>query len=199
MVTSPAYPSFLYAAILTVSYWCWILFEIYLILRDRGAAKSDSQDRGTRSWNIISIAIGIVLGIFSVPYLVPQLAIRDNITAFFTFGITLVWAGILFRFWAVRTLGKFFRTKVIIQEEHMLVSTGPYRYLRHPSYTGILITLLGFGFGVGNWLSLIVLLVAGFVAFERRISVEDAALAERFGKEYEEYRKRRKALIPFIW
>lgn len=168
-------------------------------MRDRGSLKIDSQDRGTRKINIISLIIGIVLGIFVVPYLLPQFAIRTNVTVFFIIGVALIWAGILLRLWAVRTLGKFFHTKVVIQENHALITSGPYRHLRNPSYTGMLITLLGFGIGIGNWLSIIVLLAAGFTALVRRIAIEDRVLSGQFGKEYEKYRKRTWALIPFIW
>jgi protein-S-isoprenylcysteine O-methyltransferase Ste14 len=62
-----------------------------------------------------------------------------------------------------------------------------------------MVTLLGFGIGVGNWLSLVLLLATGFISFVRRIAIEDCALSERFGKHYEEYRERTWALVPFIW
>jgi protein-S-isoprenylcysteine O-methyltransferase Ste14 len=80
-----------------------------------------------------------------------------------------------------------------------LITGGPYTYLRNPSYTGALITLVGFGFGAGNWLSIIILLAAGLAVYTRRIAVEEQALREQFGKTYEDYRKRTWALIPFIW
>jgi protein-S-isoprenylcysteine O-methyltransferase len=131
-----------------------------------------------------------VLGIFAVPNIVPRFVIPGNVAGLFTLGMALVWAGILFRFWAVRKLGKFFRSKVVIQDRHTLISHGPYKYLRNPSYTGVLLTLVGFGIGIGNWLSMIVLFTTGLLSFVRRIAVEDRALTERFGKEYEEYRKK---------
>jgi protein-S-isoprenylcysteine O-methyltransferase len=79
------------------------------------------------------------------------------------------------------------------------VTSGPYKYLRNPAYTGALITLVGFGFGAGNWISVIFLLIIGLAAYAWRIAVEDKALRERFGEEYEDYKKRTWALIPFIW
>ena len=199
MVTSFIYESLMYTIIITVSYWCWLGFEIWLIVRDRSSVKDDSKDRGSRTVNIVSLFLGIVFGIFIIPYLAQQFGFRSNGAALFIFGIALIWAGMLFRLWAIRTLGKFFRTKVVIQEGHTLITSGPYKYLRNPSYTGMLITLLGFGIGIGNWLSIIVLLAAGLVSLVRRIVIEDRALDGQFGKEYEEYKKRTWALIPFIW
>ena len=199
MVRMDTSSSVVFTAIISASYWCWIAFEVWLVARERGTARNDSQDKGTRNSIIVWWSIGIVIGIFAVPNLLAQLVIRSNAFVLFVLGITLIWAGILLRFWAVQKLGKFFRSKVVIQEEHTLIKNGPYRYLRNPSYTGILITLLGFGIAIGNWLSLVVLLAAGFVSFVRRIAIEDRALAERFGETYEEYRKRTWALVPLIW
>ena len=199
MVRTDTLSSLLYSVIITVSYWCWIAFEVWLVARERGKAKNNSQDQGSRNSIIVWWSIGIVVGIFAVPNLLAQFIIRSNAKMLFLLGIVLIWAGILFRFWAVQKLGMFFRSKVEIQEEHRLVTSGPYRYLRNPSYTGTLITLLGFGIAVGNWLSLFVLLAAGFISFVRRIAIEDRALAERFGEAYEEYKKRTWALVPLIW
>ena len=199
MVRTDTLSSLLYSVIITVSYWCWIAFEVWLVARERGKAKNNSQDQGSRNSIIVWWSIGIVVGIFAVPNLLAQFIIRSNAKMLFLLGIVLIWAGILFRFWAVQKLGMFFRSKVEIQEEHRLVTNGPYRYLRNPSYTGTLITLLGFGIAVGNWLSLFVLLAAGFISFVRRIAIEDRALAERFGEAYEEYKKRTWALVPLIW
>ena len=199
MVRLDTSSSVIYIVIITVSYWCWIAFEIWLVAREHGTAEDDSQDQGSRKTIIFWWSVGIVLGIFMVPNLLPQFALRGNVVILFIVGVTLIWAGILFRFWSVQKLGRFFRSKVVIQQEHELIKTGPYKYIRNPSYTGTLVTVLGFGIGIGNWLSIIVLLATGFISFVRRIAIEDRALTERFGKHYEEYRKRTWALLPFIW
>ena len=134
-----------------------------------------------------------------MPVLLPACAFRTGVKLLFTTGIALVWLGILLRLWAIETPGRFFRTKVVIQSGHELITRGPYRHLRNPSYTGMLVTLLGFGLSVCNWLSVLSLLATGVASFVRRIAVEDRALAERFGKEYQEYRASTWAVIPFLW
>jgi len=194
------YPLPLYILIFTVSFWGWIIFELWVFFRDRKIEKSDlrSQDRGSRLWGIIVFVFGIGLAI-NLPGIAPRLNIQNYFIIFFFLGIAFIWAGMAFRYWAIQTLGQFFRTRVIIQEEHQLVTAGPYSYLRHPSYTGALITLIGFGLGIGNWLSVIILLAAGLLAYARRIVVEEQALRARFGKIYEDYSKRTWALIPLIW
>lgn len=191
--------SLIYNLIITAFYWSWVAFEIWLISRDRGTVKNDSEDRGTRNTIIFWWSLGIVLGIFAIPNLVPALTIPGNANILFATGIFLISAGILLRFWSVRKLGNFFRSKIVIQEQHKLITTGPYKYLRNPSYTGVLITFIGFGIGIGNWLSLICLFISGLISFVRRISFENQALSKKFGNEYREYQKKTWSLIPFIW
>jgi protein-S-isoprenylcysteine O-methyltransferase Ste14 len=196
MVTSLVYPSISYTVVLSVSYWSWIAIEIWLIARERGDANAVSQDHGSRNVLIVSLSIGIVLGIFTFPHVLPQFTIHSKAVAI---GVALIWAGITFRLWAIQTLGSFFNTRVVVRQEQRLITSGPYSYLRNPSYTGILITVLGFGVAIGNWMSVITLMIFGTVPFMRRIAVEDRALAGRFGHAYDEYRRKTWSLIPFIW
>lgn len=196
MITSLAYPSLSYAIVLSASYWLWIAMEIWLIARERRDANAVSQDRGSRSLLILSLSIAVVLGIFAVPVLLPQFTVATKAVAI---GIALIWAGIAFRLWAIRTLGKFFNTRVVVTQDQRLIATGPYKYLRNPSYTGVVMIFLGFGVAIGNWVSLITLLAFGCLPFVLRIAVEDRALAARFGQEYEAYRRNTWSLIPFVW
>lgn len=189
----------IYTLIITACYWGWVAFEIWLISRDHVITKNDSEDRGSRNSIIFWWSFGIVLGIFAIPNLLPGLIIHGNSTLIFSTGIILILAGIILRFRSVRKLGRFFHSKIVIQEKHELIKDGPYKYLRNPSYTGTLISFIGFGIGIGNWLSLIILFFSGLVSFARRILFENQALSKKFGNEYEEYTKKTWALIPFIW
>ncbi len=191
--------SLTYTLIITAFYWCWIAFEIWLVARDRGTPINDSEDRGSRNNIILWWSVGIVLGIFAIPNILPTLTIPGNPNILFATGIFFISAGILLRFWSVRKLGKLFRSKIVIQENHKLIATGPYKYLRNPSYTGVVLVFIGFGIGIGNWFSLISLFIIGLISFARRISFENQALSKKFGYEYEEYQKKTWSLIPFIW
>jgi protein-S-isoprenylcysteine O-methyltransferase Ste14 len=113
--------------------------------------------------------------------------------------LVLIWLGLALRLWAILTLGAFFRVTVHLQDGHRMITTGPYRIVRNPAYLGSLLTLVGVGLGLGNWFSVLALFVAGLIAFGWRIQVEDGALTARFGEEHRAYRKRKAALIPFIW
>jgi len=196
MVTSLAYPSLFYTVVLSTSYWLWIAFEIWLVVRERGNANAVSQDRGSRNLLIVCWSIGVVLGIFTIPYVLPQFTMHTRAVAA---GIALVWAGIALRIWAIQTLGNFFTTHVIVRQGQRLITSGPYQYLRNPGYAGTLMAFLGFGVAIGNWISLITLLAFGWVPHIVRTAVEERALAAQFGQEYAEYRQRTWSLIPFIW
>ena len=127
-----------------------------------------------------------------------QFAIGGNPVVLFALGIALMWVGMAFRWYSIRVLGRFFTAVVAIQPEHQIVETGPYRLLRHPSYSGALVTFLGFGLALGNWLSLLVIAIFTAIGYGYRISVEEKALLAGLGDAYRSYMKRTKRIIPFV-
>jgi protein-S-isoprenylcysteine O-methyltransferase Ste14 len=178
--------------------WIWALSEIigsYIIprLRQKGEVKARS-DRGSR----IVIWVGIFVAIFLSDYFATH-----NITPipdiFFYVGIVLMLSGIVFRQWAIWVLGRFFSTRVRIVSDHRIVMEGPYRFLRHPSYTGMLMILLGLGLGSRTWLGTIIILALFSLVIGYRINVEENALRSEFGEQYLEYAKKTKRLIPFLF
>ena len=102
------------------------------------------------------------------------------------------------RLYAIGVLGASFTTAVAVAPEQTVIETGPYRLIRHPSYTGFLITLLGLGLSSTNWLSLLVLMGCALIGLSYRIHVEEHVLQEQLGQRYQEYMRRTKRLIPFV-
>jgi protein-S-isoprenylcysteine O-methyltransferase len=125
-----------------VSYAAWVIMELWLLLRDARAAQGKAKDRGSRFVLSVLIPVGLV-GAFTAPHIWPQAHIALSAQPTFYTAIGLIWVGIALRLWAVATLGRFFRKSVFLQTDHKLVTSGPYRILRHPSYTGSLITMVG--------------------------------------------------------
>jgi protein-S-isoprenylcysteine O-methyltransferase Ste14 len=113
-------------------------------------------------------------------------------------GIVLIAAGLAIRIWAVVSLGRFFQYQIEIQAGHRVVTTGPYRYVRHPSYTGISLVVLGFAFGSGDVLSLPAVLVLNGLGLFVRIRAEEKQLVAALGAEYEEFAAHRKRFIPGV-
>ena len=114
-------------------------------------------------------------------------------------GIAIMISGIVFRRYVISILGKFFTTTVQIQKDHELIKAGPYRYIRHPSYLGILIMTLGLGIALANWISLILCIVLPIIGVIKRIQVEEKELEQHFGKQYQDYRKNTWCVIPHIY
>jgi protein-S-isoprenylcysteine O-methyltransferase len=107
--------------------------------------------------------------------------------------------GLALRWWAIVTLGRFFTVDVTIEKDHELVERGPFRWLRHPSYTGVLLAFLGFALSLQNWAALLVVLLPITAAFIHRINVEEEALTRVLGAQYREYIGRTKRLVPFVY
>jgi protein-S-isoprenylcysteine O-methyltransferase Ste14 len=114
-------------------------------------------------------------------------------------GLIVAWSGFALRVWAVTTLGRFFTKTLTVSAEQPVIDSGPYAFVRHPSYTGLLATSFGFGLMLGNVLSLAVCFGASTGAFVWRIQVEERMLRRGLGAPYEAYAATRKRLVPGVW
>jgi protein-S-isoprenylcysteine O-methyltransferase len=179
------------------SYVAWIAMELGIGFRDRRKTSGTSGDRGSLILLITTFFI-VLTGAWYAAAVYRWAGFGAFRFQIFLIGLTLIWAGMALRLWAIRVLGQFFRTTVIVQDHHRLVETGPYRLLRHPSYTGTLLTILGIGLCLGNWISLVLVTAGSLIAYGYRIAVEERALRARFGPEYDTYASRRWRLIPFL-
>jgi protein-S-isoprenylcysteine O-methyltransferase Ste14 len=111
-------------------------------------------------------------------------------------GLAITVFGIGFRAWAVLTLGRFFTMTVMITSNQTVVSSGPYRWLRHPAYTGSILTLIGFPLALGTWVGALFVLLLTVSGFLYRVRVEEQALLEAIGGEYADYMKHTWRFFP---
>jgi protein-S-isoprenylcysteine O-methyltransferase len=123
----------------------------------------------------------------------------DAMAGVYRCGVALFLAGLGLRWYAIGYLGRLFTFDVAIAADHPVIDTGPYRFIRHPAYTGSLLTFLGVGLCGGNLLALPVLMTPIACAFLRRIGIEEAALETGLGTPYRDYARRTKRLIPFVY
>ena len=114
-------------------------------------------------------------------------------------GLTIWLLGLAVTAWAYSTLGRLFSLDVQIQNEHMVIETGPYRLLRHPGYAGAIFGLVGLGLALQSWVSVIVLLLVSIAAFAYRVRVEEKFLVAQLGDEYLHYMARTKRFVPYVW
>jgi len=103
------------------------------------------------------------------------------------------------RQWSVVTLGQFFTVQVQVRRGQSVVDTGPYQWVRHPSYTAIIMSFVGIGVALENWLSLLVLIVVPTSGLVVRIRIEEKALLEALGEPYRQFSLSRARLIPKVW
>ena len=180
-----------------VVFYVWLGAETWLGYRRRrlpsGAA---AQDRGSK-WLVISgiwasVATGIGLAL-----VFPNDAIKTERVAIFVGGLVLMLAGLALRWYSIRTLGTSFTLEVATQPGQQVVESGPYRWIRHPSYTGGLLTVFGVLLCCVNVASLAAL-IGAIGGYAYRIKVEERALSTALGPVYRDYMRRTKRLIPFL-
>jgi protein-S-isoprenylcysteine O-methyltransferase Ste14 len=178
----------------------WRVMEVSVDIRTlkRLRAGIQRQDKGSRVVLLCLIVFGLLLGVL-LALKVSATAITSASVFLFWLGILLMYAGMALRFYAITVLGAFFTTTVAVAPEQTVIEAGPYRLIRHPSYTGFLLILLGFGLSLtNNWLSLLVIMGCALIGFSYRIRVEEHVLQEQLGQRYQEYMRRTKRLIPFV-
>ncbi|WP_456843760.1 methyltransferase family protein [Cellulomonas sp. P5_C6] len=159
----------------------------------RGASRTDV--RGELVFRALFFA-----GILMLPLgraLVPD-AVLEGVGVF-VLGAVVGWAGLLWRWWSFVTLGEYFTTVVLTSADQVIVSRGPYRFLRHPSYAGLLAALLGCGLMLGNWVGAGACVLLSLVAIVYRIGREERAMIDALGDAYVDFARDRARLVPFIW
>ena len=176
----------------------WAISEIWLGLRKRSADASRSRDHGTLRLLLVTIYACVFLAIW-LSYtgwwrFPPTIA-----TPLLWLGLAMMALGLVFRWWAIRVLAQYFTVDVNVRDDHELIRKGPYRWLRHPSYTGALMTFYGFALALGNIASLLAILVPVTLAFLWRMRIEERVLAEAFPIAYPQYIRDTKRLVPFVW
>ena len=174
----------------------WIGSELWLGRRRRSDDRT--RDSGTLRLLLITVYVCVGLAIWIAssglgPY--PP-GLRE---ALLWAGIVLMGAGLALRWWSIRVLAHFFTIDVAIRPDHELIRSGPYRLLRHPSYTGALMTFYGFSLALGDVWSLPVVVVPVTIAFLWRIRIEERVLSSAFAEQYAQYARETKRLIPYVW
>jgi protein-S-isoprenylcysteine O-methyltransferase len=176
----------------------YLVSEILLSLTRRSRSKTGTkQDRSTLRVIWIVIAISITASVFVAQNFRVAGLPHGRVLAIAA--VILFVAGLILRWWAIITLGRFFTVDVTIEKKHELVERGPFRVVRHPSYTGVLLAFVGLGLFFCNWAALLVILLPIGAAFIHRMNVEEGALLSALGPRYAEYMTRTKRLLPFVY
>jgi protein-S-isoprenylcysteine O-methyltransferase Ste14 len=142
--------------------------------------------------------LGAVLLVAAGRALAPRAGIGGGVWLF-ALAAVIGWPGLLLRWWSFLTLGKYFTVQIRTSLDQPVIDRGPYRVLRHPSYTGLLLAFTGGTLMLGNWVGAAVSVPLLLLAVVHRIRVEERALDAALGKAYRDFAAGRARLVPFVW
>jgi protein-S-isoprenylcysteine O-methyltransferase Ste14 len=173
----------------------WATFEVRRALHRRPEGRV--AERGSRLALRFSCLLGVV-GVVVCKKSLPSAVIGAQTTVAWI-GLAFLWSGVGLRIWSFQTLGRYFTFTVQTSQDQPVISAGPYRVIRHPGDAGILLAVIGLGFVINNWASLVVLTAAIAAGLIYRITAEEHALLSDLGGRYQSYAEGRKRLVPFVW
>jgi protein-S-isoprenylcysteine O-methyltransferase len=177
-----------------IIYALWLLMIVYLTVAAAGGKRDTETHLGQSFGLLFAIIAAFVLPHLSIFSFVNFAPVS---TALSILGLILAMGGDAFLIWARQALGRNWSQTVAAKEGHELITSGPYRYVRHPMYTGGLVAAVGSAVVAGG--AFVFLLILLGVIFIWRTGAEDKLMTELFPDEYPEYMKRTKKLIPFVW
>lgn len=179
-----------FGAAIVLLYLLWIWAESRIAVSETTREKT-RLDRGTLE--LYSFArSAVILSALAIP------SLWKSIGVWMIVGFILFLGGVCLRLTAIRSLGRFYSHRVRINDDHQIISTGPYRYIRHPAYSGMLLANLGYLIFFVNYISLAIYLLLFVPVILLRISIEERELLTGL-KGYDEFCRSRKKLIPFLW
>jgi protein-S-isoprenylcysteine O-methyltransferase Ste14 len=178
----------------------WGIVELTMTFLIKKDVKIEFQKSDNRILQFLSWVCTITGAFWGVYLIRNSISFLRSTSAFFPCaGVILMFVGLAIRLISILKLGKYFTMNITIQENHKLIKDGVYKYIRHPSYTGLIVILFGMSIIYGNLISFILVLFPLVIWIFKRIEAEERILLNHFGIEYEEYCKTTKRLIPFVY
>jgi protein-S-isoprenylcysteine O-methyltransferase Ste14 len=167
--------------------------------------RSQPQRQGATKIGGVGFRLGLLAGVIATsvvvnvaPHVVPAAAIRPGDVAF-AVGLVILLAGLVLRGWSFKTLGQYFTHTVMVSADQPVITAGPYRVLRHPSYAAVLLGCIGLGLASANWAGLAGMLLLTLTPLLWRIHIEERALLTTLGDRYHTYAAQHKRLVPLVW
>lgn len=184
------FPNYFIGIFFTILFFVVLIIELSIFSKQR-LSSGFSHDKKS----LLFILIGAGLSVFSI-FFFPNLGVGNINPNFGYLGIFLIIFGFILRQWSIYVLGKLFTPVISIQADHKLIIKGPYKYVRHPSYSGLLIELLGASLAVTNWISFVLTFCFMLPPLIYRIKIEEKELIKKFGQDYINYKTKIKMLTP---
>ena len=179
--------------------YLWSFLPEWKVVRGgvEGAKSADSKDGGSIKVLLGGMWIALMLGFVLSFARAGSFSIGARLPVFFI-GVALMILGSLLRRWCFRTLGEYFTGDVKARADQPVIRTGPYYYVRHPSYTAGIMMFTGIGLALGSWFSFLLISIASIATYWYRVTIEERALLGTIGEPYASFMKERKRFIPYI-
>lgn len=181
----------------------WAVFGAFALgeYATRFRSRRNRRGRPAERWSLVVVSASAVVAVVAAIELAKWSGGSFGAAAWplFVVGLALMIAGIVVRQWSILTLGRFFTIDVRVASDQTVVDRGPYRWVRHPSYSGLVLFFVGAGLALGSWASLLVLAVLPTAGLVLRIRSEERALLASLGDDYRRYADGRRRLFPGIW
>lgn len=189
-----------YAITFVVVLVIWATPDVIDSLTRRAGRRREAVVRETISHELFRVALSLALitavllahfrPLGTLPYHRPYL---------FVLGSVMALGGLLLRRWAIHTLGRYFTVDVAVSAGQPVVDAPPYRRIRHPAYSGSILSIVGTAIMLGHWLGVVLVALAVVVSFSYRVRLEERALLQTIGQPYADYMRRTKRFVPFVW
>jgi protein-S-isoprenylcysteine O-methyltransferase Ste14 len=153
---------------------------------------------GGRRLTVVPVVLAANVMLYLGPPIAPAAAIRPGAAAFAA-GMVILLGGLVLRGWSIKTLGEYFTGRVMVSLDQPVITAGPYRLLRHPSYTGLLLACAGVGLTSANWVAVAAMVLLPLAAVLWRIHAEENALLATLGDRYRTYAAQHHRLVPLVW
>jgi protein-S-isoprenylcysteine O-methyltransferase Ste14 len=176
----------------------WILSEIVLskIKKSDFENSLNDYDKHTFRKIWITILLSLIIGIFVSTFSFGRISVLPYQQIV---GLILIVAGLVIRWIAILKLKESFTVDVSAKKDQKIIKNGIYKFVRHPSYLGSLLSFLGLSLMFTNVFTILIIIIPITISFLHRINIEEKVLIEAIGTEYVEYSKQTKKLIPFIY
>jgi protein-S-isoprenylcysteine O-methyltransferase Ste14 len=181
------------ARLFIIVFVIWAASEVVNTFGIRHSRPTKSKDQGSY-WIVLLVIWGSIL-VSLLAHALNLGVFRGNLQYL---GLGLVASGIALREWAVVSLGRLFTVKVTVDSDQTLVRDGPYRWVRHPAYSGSMLTLVGFPLALGTWVGVVPALILSFAGYLYRVRIEEKAMLEVLANEYREYMQHTWRFFPGI-
>lgn len=181
--------------------WILVIFAVAISVFQPAYKPIDDSapvhDRGTARQIVWSVYLTQLAGIIEAIYFrYPESFRWDAVT---TAALVMMVAGLGLRVWAVLTLGRFFTWFITVYDDHQVIRSGPFRFMRHPAYGGALLLFVATLLFLHAWIGAALSLVFQLFAYVRRIRYEEEMMIDRLGESYVAYRRDVRALVPLLW